>query len=877
LAKKKLVWIMPLSGSLVALFLACCLAFSAVPPHLQAQETNRNQPKAIEVDSPTLDSYQGQYSTEAEPDRITSFFHEGANFYAEAARSARIQLFAESKNTFFVKDIPARFVFETDPDGKVTGVMIGGGTLAKKISDQPIHNHFRPYDRHEVMIPMRDGIRLHAVILRPTDTPADKNAALPFILNRTPYGVDGEDSGSINGRYTELAASGYIFVMEDIRGRFKSEGQFIMMRPLADHSDSKQTDESTDAFDTVAWLLKNIPNNNGRVGVVGTSYDGFLTAEAGIDPHPAVKAISPQAPMTDVWIGDDFFHNGAFRQTYGYDYALGMESSKENAFGKLNQDAYDYFLQSGSFAGATKKSGSPMLPTWQSFLEHPSYGVFWSSRAVQDHLTRVAVPTLEVGGYWDQEDMWGPQAEYAALKPHDAKHEVFLVLGPWNHGQWASTTRHLGALDFGAPVGDQFRAQIEAPFFAHYLKDEGDLPLQDTASFQTGSNQWKRYSHWPPSEGVTTQNLYLGDTGALSFTQPSSGEGPQFVEYTSDPTNPVPYRRRPIEATYAPTGSAWYTWLAQDQRFLEGRKDIATWTMPVLDHGVTVTGDVVADIFAATSGTDSDYIVKLIDVYPTVADAADPQSMRMSGYQLMIAEEIFRGRYRKSIEKPEALKPNEVNEFKFSLHAADHVFLPGHKIMVQVQSTWFPLYDRNPQTFVPNIMTAVPADYQPAKELIFITPKYPSHLELPIARPPVEPTDTTVSQIIAKSESFSGKQVRIRARFESDGLERSVLVEPQCTILEDTEHNAQVDLKCKGGIVPYYLDGVEENADIKAFNRAFERGRPGTRDKRIVATFTGRFSCKPTCSAIGGRILEIASISELDATMIEPSGTPKSK
>jgi hypothetical protein len=716
----------------IALILACSLAFSAAPPHLSAQGRNQGQPKAIEVDSAALDSYQGQYATDAEPDRITSFFHEGGNFYAEGARSARVQLFADTKTSFFVNESPVRFVFVTGPDGKVTGVTIGNGkVVARKISDHPVHNHFRPYDHQEVMIPMRDGVKLHAIVLRPTDT----NASLPFILNRTPYGVDGENSNSINGRYTELAAGGYIFVMEDIRGRYKSEGQFVMMRPLADHNDPKRIDESTDAFDTVAWLLKNIPNNNGRVGVIGTSYDGFLTAEAGIEPNPAVKAISPQAPMTDVWIGDDFFHNGAFRETYGYDYALGMESGKENAFGKLDEDAYDYFLKSGSFAAATKKSGSPMLPSWEAFLDHPSYSTFWSSRAVEQPLARlgVAVPTLEVGGYWDQEDMWGPQAEYAALKPKDSKHEVFMVLGPWNHGQWASTTRHLGALDFGAPVGDQFREQIEAPFFAHYLKDEGALPLEDTASFQTGTNMWKRYSHWPPTDDVATQNLYLRASGALSFTQPAGGADPQFTEYISDPTNPVPYRKRPIEATYAPTGSAWYTWLAQDQQFLEGRKDVATWTTAVLDHNVTVTGDVLADIFVATSGTDSDYIVKLIDVYPTVANGADPQAVRMSGYQLMITEEIFRGRYRKSIEKPEALTPNEVNEFKFSLHAADHVFLPGHKIMVQVQSTWFPLYDRNPQTFVPNIMTAAPTDFHSATERIFISPKYPSHLELPIA------------------------------------------------------------------------------------------------------------------------------------------------
>jgi len=712
---------------------ALAAALAIVPALLRSASFDPVRGQSADVNSATLDSYQGLYAPEAEPERTISFFHEGSNFYAEGPRIPRTQLSAQSNTTFSVRGGRGpTFTFVVGADGKVTGVLIGTGqSLATKISDTPVHNHFRPYDRHEAMIPMRDGVKLHVVILRPTDT----NAALPFILNRTPYGADGEQSDSIQANRPELAASGYIFVAEDIRGRYKSEGQFVMMRPIIDHDGPKQIDESTDAYDTVAWLLKNIPNNNGRVGVIGTSYDGFLTMEAGIDPNPAVKAISPQAPMTDSWMGDDFFHNGAFRETYGYDYTIGMESSKENEFTKLKEDAYDFFLKAGSFAGATKLSGSKMLPTWNAFFTNPSYDEFWRSRAVQPHLTRVAVPTLEVGGYWDQEDMWGPQAEYAALKPHDANHEVFMVLGPWNHGQWSATTRHLSSLDWGAAVGDQFRAQIEAPFFAHYLKDEGPLPLQDTASFQTGSNQWKRYSEWPPTENIATENLFLGFDGeanTLSFTPPVEKNTEDFVAYTSDPANPVPYRKRPIEATYAPTGSNWYTWLAQDQRFLGDRKDMLTFTTHEMEKDVTVTGDVVADIFASTTGSDADYVVKLIDVYPTVANPPNPQAATMSGYELMIAEEIFRGRYLKSFEKPQAL-PVGVNEIKFSLHAADHVFLAGHKIMVQVQSSWFPLYDRNPQVFVPNIMLAAPGDFQREEERIYVSSQHPSHLILPVA------------------------------------------------------------------------------------------------------------------------------------------------
>ena len=674
-----------------------------------------------------LDSYAGQYRIEDEPDIILSVFHDGDHLTVEAPRIPRISLTTVSPTVFTGDSGSVKYTFVIDSAGKVSSLkraMRGDEVNAPRISDHPEHNHFRPYSRQEVMIPMRDGVRLHAIILRPSDT----HEPLPFLMDRTPYGVDESSPDSINMHYTELAESGYIFVMEDIRGRYGSQGKFVMMRPLASHHDPNSADpngidESTDTYDTVVWLLKNVPENNGRVGVVGVSYPGFLTAEAGIDPHPAVKAISPQAPMTDVWLGDDFFHNGAFRQTYGYDYVLGLESSKENTFTKLDEDAYTYFLKAGSFSAAGQKSGVDVLPTGQAFIDHPSYDEFWRARAVQPHLDVVHVPTLEVGGWWDQEDMWGPQAEYAALKPHDTNHEVFLALGPWNHGQWVRTTRSLGDVNFGAATGDQFRKQIEAPFFAHYLKDQPGFDLEDTASFQTGANRWMRYKVWPPKEGITERNLYLGPNGALGFEDPSDAKA--FTSYLSDPTNPVPYRKRPIEATYAPTGSHWYTWLVQDQRPYDDRKDVATWTTPALDHDVTITGDVVADLFASTSGTDSDWVVKLIDVYPSASDS------KMSGYQLMIVDEIFRGRYRQSYEHPEAIPANQVEEYKFSLHGADHVFLKGHRIMVQIQSSWFPLYDRNPQTFVPDIMTAKPEDYKSGEQHIYAN----SHLVLPIAKP----------------------------------------------------------------------------------------------------------------------------------------------
>ncbi len=697
-----------------------------------------SHPFSKHADAAQLDSYAGQYRETDDPDLILSVFREGDHLTIEGRRFQRFSLSMNSANVFTADADKTRYTFMADGAGKIVALKWtargrGGSEQveAEKISDQPVHNHFRPFSREEVMIPMRDGIKLHAIILRPTDT----HEALPFIVQRTPYGVDGYSSDGINQQYTELAESGYIFVMEDIRGRYGSQGQFVMMRPIAAHhdpasSDPANIDESTDTYDTVAWLVKNVPDNNGRVGVVGVSYPGFLAAEAGIDPHPAVKAISPQAPMTDVWLGDDFFHNGAFRQTYGYDYVLGMESSKENAFGKLNEDAYTYFLNAGSFAAAGESSVDA-LPTGKAFIEHPSYDEFWRARAVQPHLDVVHVPTLEVGGWWDQEDMWGPQAEYAALKPHDARHEVFMALGPWNHGQWTRTTRYLGDVNFGAATGDQFREQIEAPFFAHYLKDQPGFELKDTASFQTGSNRWMRYAVWPPKEGITERNLYLEQNGKLSFQKPSSAQA--FSSYVSDPANPVNYRKRPIEATYAPSGSHWYTWLVEDQRPYDGRKDLATWRTPVLIHDVTITGDVLADIFASTSGTDSDWVVKLIDEYPPVTNCPAPCTgvkADKDGYELMIADEIFRGRYRESYEHPQAIPAGKVEEYKFSLHGADHVFLKGHRIMVQVQSSWFPLYDRNPQTFVPNIMTAKPEDYKAAEQHIYSN----SHLVLPVTQ-----------------------------------------------------------------------------------------------------------------------------------------------
>jgi len=706
-----------------------CLVLFPVTPTL-ARSTPRPvqvvaQSQAVPV-SAQLDALTGEYTDPNEPDTPLSFYVRDGKLVVETERNPPAELkplsavefsLTDSKNTcrFTLDDASqgASLVRSTEPD------------IVYRRSGAPVHHPFHEYRRSEIMIPMRDGVKLHAVILKP----ADIAAPLPFLIQRTPYGVDGTNQASFDYSRPELARDGYIFVNEDIRGRYKSKGKFVMSRPSADHRDPKAIDESTDAYDTVAWLLQNVPENNGHAGFIGTSYPGFLAMVAGIDPHPAVKAISPQAPMIDVWVGDDFFHNGAFRQTYSYDYVRGMESSREDTaveYGKDKdgkpRDGFDFFLERGSFAEDVKRSGAKLLPTWKLFLEHPAYDSAWSSRGVENALNAVAVPTLTVGGTYDQEDMWGPQEEYARLEPHDTEHRNFLVLGPWRHGYWASSTRHLGNIDYTEPIGKEYRARIEAKFFAHYLKDEPGFDLEDTASFQTGSNTWKRYAHFPPKESQPT-SLHLEGGGLLSWSD-STVEAK--TTYVSDPANPIPYRHRPIQPTYG-EGSRWYNWLTEDQRFVTGRKDLAVWKLPVLKKDLIVTGEVVADIYAATTGTDNDLVVKLIDEYP--GDAPDP---KMRGYQLMTNEEIFRGRYLESFDKPAPLRSGSVHEYKFSLHDVDHVFKAGHTVMVEIQSTWFPLYDRNPQRFVPNIMTAKPEDYQPATITIFSGPEHDSSLQLPL-------------------------------------------------------------------------------------------------------------------------------------------------
>jgi putative CocE/NonD family hydrolase len=584
------------------------------------------------------------------------------------------------------------------------------------------------FTKTDVMIPMRDGVKLHTEIY----TPKDAKEPLPLFLTRTPYGLDDDAKGFAAELivYKEMFADGYIFVFQDIRGRYASEGTFAMQRMPRDRKDPHSIDEGTDTYDTIDWLVKNVPNNNGRAGEAGISYGGWLTSMALLEPHPALKAVSEQASPADMFLGDDFHHNGAFRLSYGFEYAALMETGKTNFDFQFDRyDTFEWYLRLGPLSNANKLYLHGSLPTWNNFVAHPNYDEFWRSQASTAYFQDLTlqVPNLNVAGWWDQEDFYGPVKIYELLERNDAKHNNFLAVGPWNHGGWAAGPGNkLGDVDFGSNTGEYFRSKIQAAWFAYWLKDKGMQPVHGAVTFETGSNQWKQWDAWPPREGITARNLYFHADGKLSFDPPADAD-PAFDSYISDPANPVPYRPRPVEETYS-EGSRWFTWLLEDQRFLQQRPDTVSWETQPLTEDVTVAGDIVAHLFASTTGTDSDWIVKLIDVYP---EKYEP-SHKMGGYELMIADEVFRGRFRNSFEKPEPLVAGQVTPFTVDLHTNDHVFLKGHRIMVQVQSTWFPIIDRNPQKYVPNIFEATDSDYVKTTQRIYRTKQYPSSVELPV-------------------------------------------------------------------------------------------------------------------------------------------------
>ena len=579
------------------------------------------------------------------------------------------------------------------------------------------------FDKREVMIPTRDGAKLHTEIY----TPKDAKEPLPFLFERTPYGVSAADKGLTEHlfRYSEMFKDGYIFVFQDIRGRFGSEGKFEMLHTAPD---ANGVDESTDTYDTIAWLVKNVPNNNGRVGMNGISYPGYLVTMGMVNPHPALKAVSEQACMGDTWLGDDFFHNGAFRLSYGFEYTALLESSTENfSFPFDRFDMFEWYLGLGALSNANEKYFHGKIPTWNNFVSHSSYDDFWKRHAVAYTLHEPTVPNLNVAGWWDQEDFFGPIMTYERLEKSDKRNYNFLVVGPWNHGGWAGGKgSSLGDIPFHNDTGVYFRQKIEAPWFAYWLHNKGTLPVKEATTFQTGSDTWTSYDAWPPKE-AQTKHLYFHEGGKLSFDAPATDAKDAADSYLSDPAHPVPYRRRPVDMTYPQDHpGSWYFWLVQDQRFVDGRPDVATWQTDVLQDDVTVAGTVTAKLFASTTGSDADWIVKLIDVYPEKVE----EDWKLSGFELMVADEIFRGRYRNSYEKPEAIPQNQVTPFTVDLHSTNHVFKRGHRIMVQVQSTWFPLYDRNPQKFVPNIFDAKEADYQKATQTIYRSKEHPSSVEV---------------------------------------------------------------------------------------------------------------------------------------------------
>jgi putative CocE/NonD family hydrolase len=596
------------------------------------------------------------------------------------------------------------------------------------------------YERRVVEIPMRDGVKLHTVILVPKGA---KGA--PILMTRTPYEAD---KLTANTESAHLAPSlegydnavepivegGYIRVVQDVRGKHGSEGDYVMNRPIHGPQNPTPVDHSTDTYDTIDWLVKNVKESNGKVGILGISYDGFLPLMALVNPHPALKVSVPMNPMVDGWMGDDWFHYGAFRQL-GMSYIYEQEATRKNdaKWFTSHFDDYDTFLEFGSAGELGRRRGMEQVGFWRKILEHPAYDAYWKDQAVDRVLAAqpLKVPVMLVHSLWDQEDIYGAIAVYKAIKPKDTGNDkVFLVMGPWHHGQEIREGSALGALRFGSDTALTFRREVLRPFLDQYLKDgapKADIP--PVVAFETGTNTWRRLPAWPAgcaSGGgcsIKATPLYLGAGAKLGFAAPKSGDS-DFEEYVSDPARPVPFHSRPVVPESWDKGQGWREWLVTDQRNVSTRTDVLTYVTDALSAPVKISGQPIANLVASTSGTDSDWVVKLIDLYP-------PEFGRepwMGGYQLMVSADIFRGRYRESFETARAIPANTALPYRFALPTANHVFLPGHRIMVQVQSSWFPLYDRNPQTFVPNIFWAKPGDYKKAVQRVYSS----SFVELPM-------------------------------------------------------------------------------------------------------------------------------------------------
>ena len=591
------------------------------------------------------------------------------------------------------------------------------------------------YERRTAEIPMRDGVTLHTVILVPKGA---KDAGI--VLTRTPYNADALTSNVKSGHLAAaldgydnaadvLTEGGYIRVIQDIRGKYGSQGTYVMNRPLVGNPlNPTKVDDSTDAYDTIDWLVKHVPESNGRVGVIGISYDGYEALVPLINPHPALKVAVPMNPMVDGWRGDDWFHNGAFRET-GTDYVFEQEATRDNSapFSWNAYDVYDAFMRAGSAGEFGREHGLEQVGFWREITQHPAYDSFWQSQAMDQILGAqpLKVPVMLVDSLWDDEDIYGAMAVYRAIEPKDTNNDmVYLTMGPWYHGQAIDQGRNTGNIQWDQDASKWWRYNVLAPFLAHYLKG-APMDVAPVTAFQSGTNHWQRLSSWPA--GSAEARLYLRPDMSVDFT---AANGPAMTaNYVSDPAHPVTNTPRPDRpATYE--DDHWKAWLTTDQRDYSTRPDVLTFTGPVLTQPVTVAGAPVVHLTASTSGTDSDWVVKLIDVYPDEV----PIDRKMSGYQFPIAMDIFRGRYRESLAEARPLKPNVPLAYTFALPTTNHVFLPGHRIMVQVQSSWFPLYDRNPQTFVPNIFFAKASDYRPATQKVTVSGPQESYIELPLVQ-----------------------------------------------------------------------------------------------------------------------------------------------
>lgn len=595
------------------------------------------------------------------------------------------------------------------------------------------------YDKRVEMIPTRDGVRLYTEIY----TPRKQDGELPILLLRTPYGIadaEGGFSSYMKISFRELAKEGYLIAVQDARGRFGSEGKFEWNRPVRHRQNPDAVDASTDAYDTIDWLVYNLPNNNGRVGMLGVSYPGWYVTMALIDPHPALKAASPQASPSDYFIGDDFYHFGAFRlgPSAELPYLFDFDPKENSRFPYDQIDTYEFFLDMGPLANMDKLYLKGASPTWDNFLSHATYDEFWRAGGTLQHIDSITVPTLNVVGWWDAENLGGALDLYDALEKVDTQDLNRIVVGPWAHGQWCrGPNDRLGAYEFGADLVAYYQQQVEAPFFAHNLKGQPTKPPPEAHMFQTGANVWQDYQQWPPKLEQGPTPLYLASDGRLQFEVQPPDTKPGFAQYTSDPSRPVPFTARPIMGFWTGLkGSkdprfdrSGKLWKVEDQRFVSDRPDVLCFVTEPLQQDLEVVGKITARLFASTSGTDVDWVVKLIDVYPEQYEVKP----EMGGYQLMIADEVLRGKFRNGLESPQPITSGEVTEFTIDLRTRNHMFRQGHRVMVQVQSTWFPLIDRNPQKFV-DIPSAAAADYQPAEQRVYFTPEFPSRIELPVLK-----------------------------------------------------------------------------------------------------------------------------------------------